>query len=180
MSPRGAMSIAPPDRFGSHPPGRRVVTGGRSRHRHHLRSHPVAALLPLAQRLDAVAVSVLNPLEFSSAGTTSERRSPESARIDHTCTPGLGIGHRTRAPLLGDRRRNSSSSPPSRSCENATQLPRDEDLAMGRSGLEPDGPGHFRPSTAARRAKDRDDHHDHRAGPPRSTGDGQEYVAVGA
>src|SRR5262249_61692367 len=60
-------------------------------------------------------------------------RSLESARTDHTCTPGLGIGHRTGGPLPGDRRRNGSSSPPRRSCENATQLPRDLDLEMRRS-----------------------------------------------
>ena len=66
-------------------------------------------------------LSVLNRPEFSSAGPGSERRSPESARTDHTCTPGLGIAHRTGGPLPGDRRRNGSSSPPRRASENPTQ-----------------------------------------------------------
>ncbi len=66
-------------------------------------------------------LSVVNRPEFSSAGTGSERRSPESARTDHMCTPGLGIAHRTGGPLPGDRRRNGSSSPPRRASENPTQ-----------------------------------------------------------
>src|SRR5215475_14072674 len=66
-------------------------------------------------------LSVLNRPEFSSAGTTSERRPPESARTDHTCIPGLGIGHRTGGLLPGDRRRNGSSSPPRRASEKLTQ-----------------------------------------------------------
>ena len=80
-------------------------------------------------------LSVLNPPEFSSAGTTSEPRSPESARIHHTCTPGLGIGHRIGGPLPGAHRRNGSSSPQRRASDNPTQLPRDQDLEMHRSRL---------------------------------------------
>jgi len=79
---------------------------------------------------------VLNPPGSSSAATTSdERRSPESARTDHTCTPGLGIGHRRGGPLPGGRRCNGSSSPPRRTSDNPTQLPRDQDLEMRRSRL---------------------------------------------
>jgi hypothetical protein len=77
-------------------------------------------------------LSVLNPPGLSSAGTTFELRSPESARIDHTCTPGLGIGHRIGGPLPDDRRHNSSSSPPRRASDNPTQLPRDQDVEMRR------------------------------------------------
>jgi hypothetical protein len=62
-----------------------------------------------------------NRPEFSSAGSTSERRPPESARTDHTCIPGRGIGHRTGGPLPDDRRRNGSSSPPRRASEKPTQ-----------------------------------------------------------
>src|SRR5262245_29643198 len=80
-------------------------------------------------------LSVLNPPESSSAATTSGTRSPESARIHHTCTPGLGIGHRIGGPLPGDHRRNGSSSPPRRASDNPTQLPRDQDLEMHRSRL---------------------------------------------
>jgi len=46
-------------------------------------------------------LSVLNPSESSSAGTPSERRSPESARTDHTCTPGTRHRPPNRWPLPG-------------------------------------------------------------------------------
>lgn len=66
---------------------------------------------------------------------TSELRSPESARTDHRCTPGLGIGHRMGGPLPGDHRGNGSSSPPRRASDIPTQLPRDQDLEMRGSRL---------------------------------------------
>ena len=74
---------------------RRVVTSGHARHRHHLLGHPVAELLPFAQRHDAVAGAraLSHPQELL-------RPELQPGRPDHPGLPVHGLHAATRGRPL--------------------------------------------------------------------------------
>ena len=96
-------------RFGSDTRGRRrVVTGGHTRHQHHLLGHPVAELLPSAQRHDAVAGAraLSHPQELLRAELQPGRLDHPGLPVHglHAATPGRPLHRPPPTTLFPDRR----------------------------------------------------------------------------